>query len=284
MSKHIKILLAAALVSLGVKTSHADSPAANAGAVQPWEKFSFTVGGFFSHSDSGVRLGDAVGVEIDLEDSLGFDQDMNVFRTEASWRFTNNRKHRVDFSWFGIRRDAQTTIGHDLILEGDNGNTITIPTGSNVTSKLNIDLYETAYSYSFIQDQRVDLAGIAGLYMMPIDFQVKSTGAIDTDRKLSLTAPLPVIGLRVDVAMTPKWFLRTSSQMFAWESEGFSGRLTQLRGAIEYLPMEHVGVGLGLDNFNMSMDGKGAHFPGINFRGKVDYQYNGVQLYGKVFF
>src|SRR4051812_35922229 len=160
----IRSIVVASLAGLWVATAHADAPAAKTDASEPWEKFSVNIGAFFPNSDTGLRLGSSVGAEFDLEDTLGFDSSESVFRADAAWRFTSNRRHRFDISWFAIRRDAQTTIGHDLVMEGDNGNMITVPTGSNVTSKLNLDLFEYAYSYSFIQDQRVDIAGIAGLF------------------------------------------------------------------------------------------------------------------------
>src|SRR5581483_5471088 len=89
---------------------HADSAPVNPSVSQPgpWEKFSFSMGAFFTNSDTGIRLGSNVGVEMDLEDTLGFNSNASVFRTEAAWRFSPNRRHRLDASWFAVRRDAQT--------------------------------------------------------------------------------------------------------------------------------------------------------------------------------
>jgi hypothetical protein len=179
---------------------------------------------------------------------------------------------------------AHTTVGQDFDIIDRNENTITVQAGSNVESHLDLDIAELAYSYSFIQDQRVDMAAIGGLYVMPTDFGFSSAGLIDTLRGFNFTAPLPVVGLRVDVALWPKWYFRSSSQLFALDVTGFSGRLMQIRGAVEYNVAKHFALGTGLDTLSLSIDGKGAHFPGIDFEGKLDYRYTGMQVYGKYFF
>ncbi len=265
---------------------YADSTPANPSALveNPWEKFSLSVGAFFSDTDSGVRIGSGLGVDVDVEDVLGLEGHTSVARAESFWRFTKNRKHRLDLSWFALRRSANRQVGQDFDIRDREGNTITIKAGSNVESHFNLDIIETAYSYSLLQDDRVDVAGVFGVYVMPIRFGVTSTGNTNTSGDLNFTAPLPVVGLRLDVALTPKWFLRSGSQIFAIDYQGFSGRLTQLRAAVEYLPIRHLGVGLGVDSMRFAMQATSNNYPNVDVRGNVDFQYTGVQLYGKYFF
>ena len=55
---------------------------------KPWKKFSISVGGFVNAMDSSVRLGTKnVGIEVDVEDALGFDTTTAVFRMNTFWRF-----------------------------------------------------------------------------------------------------------------------------------------------------------------------------------------------------
>ena len=84
-------------------------------------------------------------------------------------------------------------------------------------TSFDLDIYELAYSYSFFQDERIDLAASIGLYVMPIDFSIKSIGALEVEGSQRFTAPLPPLGLRMDIALTPKWFIRTGSQIFYLE-------------------------------------------------------------------
>jgi hypothetical protein len=77
-----------------------------------------------------------------------------------------------------------------------------------------LDIYELAYSYSFLQDDRIDLAALIGLYVMPIDFGINVAGLVNVNESEKFTAPLPVVGLRMDIALAPRWFLRTGTQIF----------------------------------------------------------------------
>jgi hypothetical protein len=286
--RKISLFLCSVFVLLGlfVAGARADSTPQNPSALypEPWEKFSVSLGAFLSNTTSGVRVGSGMGLDINLEDLLGMEDKTTVARAEAFWRFTPNRKHRLDASWFALRRSANRKVGEDFDIKDRNGNTVTINAGSDVSSHFNLDIIETAYSYSFIQDDRLDLAVSGGVYIMPIDFGLTATGASNADETMKFTAPLPVVGLRMDVALTPKWYLRTGSQFFYIQYQNFTGSLTQLRAAVEYLPFKHFGVGLGLDTMRFNMEATRESDPNIDFKGNVDFRYTGLQLYGKLRF
>ena len=61
---------------------------------------------------------------------LGLETTNTVFRTDAMWRFTNNRRHRLDFTWFNLSRDGDRQIFEDITIEDEDGNKITIPAGT----------------------------------------------------------------------------------------------------------------------------------------------------------
>jgi hypothetical protein len=156
---------------------------------KPWEKFGFDLGVFLAGLDSSIRIGSGIGVDIDVEEALGLDSTNTVFRTGALWRFTSNRRHRLDLSWFSFRRNGDRTILEDIPIEDDDGNTIIIETGTSVETFFNLDIYQLAYSYSFFQDERIDLAAGIGLYVMPIDFGIKVSGLLDEEESETFTAP-----------------------------------------------------------------------------------------------
>ena len=261
------------------------SNAADTGEKSPWEKFSFNGGLFASRSATEVRFGSGLGVEINMEDALGMESDTNVFRLESYWRFTKNNKHRADFSWFSLNRTAYKKITDDITIKPPDGEEIPIPSGTEVSSKYNMDIFQLNYSYSFIQDDRLDFAGSAGLFIMPISFGLDVTGLVDDQVDQSFTAPLPALGLRIDILVAPKWYFRGSSQLFYIEYEGYTGSLINTRTAVEYNPWKHVGLGMGIDSLRMSLQADDPDaIPGLNFRGNVDFSYIGLYLYGRVFF
>lgn len=53
--------------------------------------------------------------------------------------------------------------------------------------------------------------------------------------------------------------------------------------ALEYLPWKHVGFGLGIDAMRVGVEANGSDYPGVDFKGNVEFDYIGAQLYVKVF-
>jgi len=251
----------------------------------PWEKYSLQLGVFLSDISSDLRFGSGIGVDVNVEDLLGMESSTSVFRVDGSWRFTQNRRHRLDFSWYALRRDGNTQIGQDFTIEDpDDGSDVTIPAGTRVNSHFNLDIYKLAYSYSFFQDDRFDLALSFGTFIMPIEFGFNATGLVTERVDESITAPLPVVGFRGDFALTPKWFLRMGTEIFYLEIEQFKGSIYNAKGAVEYKPWKHVGIGLGVETFRVNIEADGGDWPGVDFKGEVEFNYFGVQLYTKIFF
>ncbi|RLC19442.1 MAG: hypothetical protein DRI24_00140 [Deltaproteobacteria bacterium] len=251
----------------------------------PWEKFSFNVGAFMANSNTDLRFGSGVGVSVNVEEALGMDAENRVFRMEGYWRFTDNRRHRLGLSWFSFNRTGTKTVGEAIVIEPPEGDDITIPIGTEVESFFDLDIFQLDYSYSFIQDNRLDLAGQFGLYVMPMNFGISATGLVDEEGTQNFMAPLPVIGLKLDVLLAPKWYFRTGSQIFYLKYENFTGSLINLRSAVEYNPWKHVGFGLGIDAMRMGLQADGVgDYPGIDLKGNVQFDYTGVMLYGRVFF
>ena len=249
-----------------------------------WKKFNLNLGYFIANTDTNVRLGSGLGVSVDMEDLLGLDTTNLAFRVDASWRFTDNRRHRLDFKWFSFRRDGSRTIGQDIHYEDEDGNDQVIKAGTHVESFFDFDIYQLAYSYSFFQDDRIDLAGSLGLYVMPIDFGLTATGLVNVGGSENFTAPLPTLGVRVDFAITPKWYFRSGLQVFYLEIGEFAGSIIDTQVAIEYLPWKHFGFGLGFDSLNVHIEADEEDYPKIDFKGEVNFHYTGLLLYAKLYF
>jgi hypothetical protein len=276
--KYLYVFVAASLL-LFIQPAWAENPVSND---TPWEKFNVNLGYFISNADTSLSLGSGVGLTVNVEDLLGLEGTTNVFRMDGSWRFTDNRRHRFDFTWFSFSRDGSKTIGQDIPIEDENGNEIIIPAGTQVNSKFDLDIYRAGYSYSFFQDDRMDLAFTIGLYVMPIDIELNATGLVNVDETARFTAPLPSLGLRMDFAITPKWFLRSNFEIFYVEIKEFKGTLYESGVAIEYIPWKHLGFGLAFNVFDLDIEADGEDYPGIDFTGEIGFRYTGLLLYAKM--
>ncbi len=250
----------------------------------PWETYSIIIGGFFSKLDTSFRMGSGFGLDLNAEELLDIDSNNTVFRVGGLWRFTDTERHRLDLSWFAFHRSGSSTVGETFEIEDKNGDIITIVAGTDVDTLLNIDILQLAYSYSFLQDDRIDLAALFGLFIMPIDIAIEVSGFPDEEGTLNFTAPLPSFGLRMDIVLTPKWFFRSGTQIFYLEYQNFKGSLMTMHGAVEYTPWDRIGFGLGIDSFTLKIEGEDEDYPYIDLTGKVEFHYVGLQLYARILF
>ena len=252
---------------------------------EAWEKFGISAGYFISNVDSTVRLGTAVGVEIDVEDLFGLDSTMSVFRVGALWRFSENRRHRLDVSWFSLSRDSSKRILEDITFENDEGEMVTIEAGTGVEANFDIDIVQLFYRYSFLQDDRIDLSAGIGLYIMPIDLGFSAGGGLSNEQaSADFIAPLPVVGVSMDVLLAPQWYFRSGAQVFYVEYENFTGSLLTVDAAVEYKPWQHIGIGVGFDALDIRVKAEGEDWPEVDLNGKVRFNYTGLQLYLRYFY
>jgi hypothetical protein len=255
------------------------APMEAARAESPWERFTLGGGIVLVGLDSAVRFGPAgLGVQVNLEELLGFDTSTSSARIEGAWRFTENKRHRAKLSWIDLSRKGSTTLKQDL----DLGNGTVLPAGSGVSSDFNLNLIKAEYSYSFFQDDRFDLAGAAGFYVAPMDFSLSASGLSTYKNSFNVTAPLPLVGLRMDFAITPKWFLRSDMSLFYLQYQDYTGRMRDITMAVEYKAWKNFAFGLGFDSFGLFVErNRDTTVPGVNFTGSVDFQYTGLMLYLK---
>lgn len=258
-------------------------------AEKPWSKLTLQMGGFFATNNSSVRFGAGTGVEVSLEDALGMDVDTTAWRFDANWRFTHNLRHKMSFSYYAINRSGSRTLTEDITWENPrdpDAPPITINAGATANSFLDLEIIRLSYSYSFLQDDRVDFSANAGFFIMPISTgvtAVSNNGTIDEQVDASFTAPLPVIGFELDFALTPKWFFRTGTQLFYLEYENFKGSLFRGATAIEYKAWKHVGFGLGTEILRIAVEAQDEDIPGVDFTGSINVSYVSALLYVKFY-
>jgi len=242
-----------------------------------FHNFGISLGVFVTNRDSTTRLdGDILdsGTPIDLESDLGFARNDSVFRLDGFYRF--NQKHRIDFSAFDLSRESSKVLDKTIDFLGQE---FVINTQVDATFDLNI--YKIAYTYSVIQNDSGYLGLSAGLYIADISAGISVTpldggpieGAAASD---SVTAPLPVFGVRGQYNFSEKWMFRGSAEIFVYEYDAYSGSLYDVYAGLDYQLFKNMAVGIGYNSVKLDL-GVSAD----RFNGNLEWTYDGGLLFFK---
>lgn len=243
----------------------------------PWKRWAFQLGGYLSRSDTSVRLGSAsagTALEVDLEKAFGLQTSTTAVRAGAYARVSENLRHRVALDFYGNRRFATKTIDEEITVGGT-----TFRVGDTVSATAALDILKASYAYSFFLDDRVDLAVSGGVYTMPFLFRFEGGSRREAQ---DFTAPLPVVGLQLDFAMTPTVFLRQRLDLFYLSYGDFTGGLGSSTVSVEWFAWPSVGFALGYESLSVSVEARADDYPGLDLRGNVKYVQNG--MFGSVTF
>ena len=129
------------------------------------------------------------------------------------------------------------------------------------------------------KNEHFDLGIAGGLYGMSVDFKMRSETSGNID-ETDFTVPLPVIGLRANFALTPKWFIRQSFDYFYINIGDYEGQLIDLGVALEWNALKYLGLGIGYNFVGMDLKYSGDD----DFLDEIDMSYGGVQAFAKLYF
>jgi hypothetical protein len=235
------------------------------------ERFSASLGIFITDRNSDTKIDGSAsngGTEVDLEGDLGLDPSNTVFRIDAYFKF--NERHRIDFSWFDLSREATKQIQRDI-----EWNDTVFPIDTVLTSDFDLSIYKAAYTWSFLRRDKGFLGATAGVYVM--DFTTKLEGNLIGLREVAdITAPLPVIGLRGAYDLSDKWSFRGSAEVFLFEYEEWDGNLFDVYLGLDYQLFKKVALGIGVNGVAMDLDVSRRFFSG-----DVDWGYAGALVFLK---
>ena len=240
------------------------------------DKYMFRIGAYvIDGASTEVSLNEAtsgLGTIIDFQRDLGGEDSDTIPRIDAYYRF--NERHRIDFTTFNIDRKGQRTLAIDLTIDG---------TDYSVSETLNSDieytLYKLGYNYSFYHSPKVELSISVGLNITNYDltFSDSTGGKVET---AGITAPLPVFGLRMGYAITPKWSIQYVAESFFIEiDDAFKGAIINYELNTEYRIFKNFAIGAGLARIALDAD-----VNDDDWRGSITDSYRGFTAFGTFYF
>lgn len=251
----------------------------------PWSVFELKPGVVFTAIDSKLGFTSRSGAQtkIDMEDKLGLDSEVAVFRADALLRLGTRQRHRIDFSYAGYYRSAEKTLTDGIDIGGQQ-----LTPGTVLESKLDFALFRASYSYAVFQNERVSVGVGLGAYVIPVTYGVDVLAANSSSglESYSATLPLPAIALRGDFQLIPKLFLVSELDIMYLDVAGIRAGLLDTRLALEFQPWKHVGFGAGFNlmGVNLESTDPSGDYPGAASLTSVRVRTAGLMVYGKLCF
>jgi hypothetical protein len=267
------------LLSFNLSAQDADKMVENDSLKFQRERFSAGLGGFITlvNSDLAIKGQErGFGISLDLEEALGLSISSFALRAESAYNFGSRRRSHLRFGYFYLLRNAVKNLEREIEI-GD----MVYPVGTEVNSKMNLHIIRFLYEYSVFRDRRINLGLSGGLYFLPFSYSIGAYDIIDEDD--SFVLPLPVVGFRMTVYVSPRFLIKQSWELLYAAVQNFSGDINDINMWFEYHPTAHLGIGLGFNAFRFSMSAN-EEFYAREFAGTFKTGFTGILLYGKYFF
>jgi hypothetical protein len=272
---------ASAPLSATLLASIASTPASDqsGAAAEPYRnlyrRFGLSIGGaLFANFDTTLQVNSestGLGTVLNLEDLLALDDSSGAARIDGHYAF--NQRHRVDFSYYDIKRNGSRQINDDIQIGG-----ITIP-ASVVDTDLNTQVLKLAYRYNFVTDERTVIGASIGLHTLAMQAKFKSA-QFNVAEDFKMAAPLPVLGLHAAYALDHKWTLAGDVELLQIDIGSYAGFISDTRLTLEHDTFENFGWGFGFNGFQLNGKAEGNG----DRSAQIDYGYQSVMLYLRFFF
>lgn len=232
------------------------------------DRFFFAIGGYLPTSSTDIRLDSTTlgaGANLNMEDSLGLDERKLTPEFLARWRFTE--RWRMELEYFQLDRSGTRTLNGSIQV-GDK----VYSANEDLQSEFNIAVTRISVGYSFFKTVDKELGVGIGFHVAEIE--TRFNGSIVGAEGADATAPLPVLSLYSQFALTDKWSVGARFDRFALEVDQYRGDITSLGLDLQYQAFRHVGFGIGFRTLDIKLEAEKD-----DFRGMIESRFSGPILY-----
>lgn len=274
--KHrLSTALVAAVVAMCWDAAHAER-------LWPVEqRVNLSLGAFMVDTDTRVRADGTAnvrGTDINLDRTFGFG-DQDRFRFDGYWRFA--QRHKVRLMYFSSRSEESRTISEPIEFQGT-----TYPIDALVDARFNTDVLELAYEYAFLRRDSFEIAASLGLHNLKVSTRLRASasstagaGGLELSEEAKGNGPLPVLGLHGIWAFSDRLYLDAQAQFFGLKFDEYDGHLQDYKLTLVWMPIEHVGIGVGYNDFSTRLD-----VDADDFNGRLQFDYGGAIAFVTVAF
>lgn len=272
------LIVGGILISVtAVAAEEPDAPQTNRYLGDRWNVRLF---GNLSELSSDVSAGRDLGALINLEDLLGFEDQMTTWSLDAFFRFTKNQRHTIRFSYADFSRDAYALVqGTVPIFDVEFLGELNSSFGNRVGT--------FTYQYSFTNTKKTEAGVSAGLGFYKYSLDLSGRYILDEDPSLEefgkrseqVLAPVPTIGFFLSYAFRHNLILDLRTSFISLSIGAHEGRIFNNSANLTWYFSRHFGLGIGLAGSDVVYENTG----GDN-RIKVDLRQTSLTLNASLLF
>lgn len=239
----------------------------------PWfvERLQASGGYFLSFPTTDVQVSETgfLGTEVNLENDLGFNDQIHSVRAGLQWRAS--ARSRIDFSYNRLHRSATHQL-RKTIRFGEN----VYQVNAETDAYFNADIFRLSYGYAIFQGPRHEAGLMAGVHVVRTDMGIALTSreqGVDVQDDYALTAPLPNVGIWGGFAITPRLAVDADASYMSLTVNDVHGDILTGNLHLTYRVAKGFSAALGYSGTRLKMDGERN-----GLLGDVDWRYHGPSL------
>ena len=221
-------------------------------------KFQLRLASFYiERADTDIAVFDdsGIGTLVNFADDLGGDESTTIPRLDMHYRFSD--RHRLDFASYRIERDGRKLLQIDIDWDDQN-----YSIGENISTKFEYELVKVGYAFSFYHSPETELSFTAGLNITSYDLEYELADGSRSDSS-DVGAPLPMLGLRMSYAITPKWSVHYLTETFFVEiGDELEGSFFNYEFDLQYRAGKHLLLGLGIARLGIDLESEDEDWSG----------------------
>ena len=211
------------------------------------DEFYAGIGAFFPKTSTSAQFSgrSGLGTIVEFEDSLGMRSSDTV--PAAFGRMRLGERWRIEAEYFQLNRSAERSTDRE-IRWGDE----VYPINTEIRSRFDFSDLRVSAGYAFFKTVDKEVGVGLGLHVAAYDVSL-SANAIGNEQE-DVTAPLPVLSVFGQFALTERWAIGARLDRFSLSYENYDGSLTALGLDLAYQPFRHVGFGVSYRSLFISLE------------------------------
>jgi hypothetical protein len=191
------------------------------------------------------------GSVIDGENTLGLDRSRTEPRFEAEIRA--GERHRIRIDYFSLDRDDTRTLAGAPLAYGN----VILLAGDPVQTDLSVRAFGITYGYSFVRNDRFELAGTLSVSDMDVDSRLRvATAAVHVDVSHTIAGAFPTPGLEATWVLSKRFYLDAHADYLKVAIDKLSGSLGRYEMNALYRLRPNVSFALGYSGIKSDLSSR----------------------------